>query len=57
MRDKRLSSTNHFGSTYVKLARQLTIRDLVVKYLKRVNNHQKVEGSIPVWGSEIIFSR
>ena len=45
------------GRTYVELAPYLTIGVLVAQWLKRLTDHQKVAGSIPVCGSEIVFLR
>ena len=43
------------GHTYVELALELTIWALVAQWLECLTSHQKVAGSIPVWGSEIGF--
>ena len=36
---------------------RLTIWILVTQWLEFLIGHQKVAGSIPVWGSEIVFLR
>ena len=45
------------GRTYVQLAPLLTISVSVAQWLERLTGHHKVAGSIPVWGSEIVFLR
>ena len=45
------------GSTCLERAPYITIWVLVPHWLERLAGHQKVAGSIPVWGSEIVFLR
>ena len=45
------------GRTYVELPPQLDIWVLVAQWLQDLTGHQKVVGSIPAWGSEIVFLR
>ena len=40
-----------------KLHLSSSSESLVAQWLERVTGHQKVAGSIPVWGSEIVFLR
>ena len=45
------------GLIYVELAPQLAVWVLVAHWLECLTGHQKVTGSIPVWGSETVFLR